>query len=64
MGQHGGKTLVVIFDGDIRTLLAPTVYELLDACQILTGLSVGLTRLANDDTLNLFTGHILRQIVV
>ena len=52
MSQHGGKTLVVVLDGNLGDSLAPTVDELLHTCQILAGLPVGLSRLANDDTLN------------
>lgn len=64
MSQHGGEALVVILDGDMRHLLAPTVDKLLDASQILAGLAVGLAGLANDDALYLLAGHILLQKVV
>ena len=63
MGQHGGEALVVVLDGDVRTLFAPAVDKLLDTCQILAGLAVRLAGLANDDTLHGLTTHVLLQII-
>ena len=52
MSQDRSKTLVEEFYGNIRNSLAPTVDKLLHTLQILTGLSIGLARLSDDDTLN------------
>ena len=59
MGQHRGETLVVVVDGHLRVRLAPAVDELLNALQVLAGLSVGLAGLADDDALHLLTLQVL-----
>ena len=58
MGQDRGEPLIVIVDGNSGNGLAPAVDKLLHARQILAGLPIGLTRLANDDALHLLTGHV------
>ena len=63
MCQHRRKTFVVELHGNFRLLLAPAVYKLLHAGQVLAGLTVGLTRLAHHDELHLFLNYIAAQIV-
>ena len=52
MSQDRSKTLVEEFNGNIRNSLAPTVDKLLHTLQILTGLTIRLARLSDDNTLN------------
>ena len=63
MRQYGGKTLVVILNRDLRNGFTPAINKLLNTLQILTGLSVGLTRLTNDNALHRLTGYISLQII-
>ena len=60
MSQYRSKTLVKIVNGHFRHRLAPSVYELPNALKILAGLPIGLSGLANHDTLHLLNGNIIK----
>lgn len=64
MSQDRGETLVVVFDGNLRLMFAPTIDELLHSCHILTWLSVRLTWLTDDNPLNWFTTDVIQQKVI
>ena len=61
MGQHRGETLIVILYRNIGYCLAPTVDKLLNARQVLAGLTIGLTGFTDDDALYLLLGQISLQ---
>ena len=61
MSQYRGEALVKKVYRNIGASLAPTIDELLHALQILAGLTIGLTRFSNDNTLDGFLGNILRK---
>lgn len=63
MGQYGSEALVVILYGNVGHGLTPSVHELLHTLQVLAGLPVGLLGFTYHNTLHLFLGHILLQIV-
>ena len=63
MCQHGSETLVIVLDGDVGTLLAPAVNELLDTSQVLAGLTVGLSGLADDDALHLLALGVSLEVI-
>jgi hypothetical protein len=58
MSQYGGEPLVVVFNGYVGNGLTPTIDELLHTSQILAGLSIGLERLANNNTLHWLAGNV------
>ena len=62
MRQYRCETLIVELDRNLWHCLPPTVDKLLYALEVLTRLTIGLTRLANDDTLHFLTGYICLQI--
>lgn len=62
MSQDRSEAFVVVFDGNARHGFTPAVDKLLNTLQILTGLAVGLARLADDDALDRFTRYVLAQV--
>ena len=63
VGEDGGEALVVIVDGDLGDSLAPTVDKLLHTLEVLTGLTIGLAGLTDDDALHRLTSHVGLQPV-
>ena len=63
MRQYRGETLIVVLDGNIGTGLAPSVDKLLDTRQILAGLTIRLSGLANHDALHSLGSHIPNKII-
>ena len=64
MGQNRSEPLVVVFNGDLRLMLAPALDELLHTSHVLTWLPVGLSRFANHNPLYRFTTDVGQQKVV
>ena len=63
MGKDGSEAFVVILDGYLRDGLAPAVDKLLHTRQVLAGLAIGLTGLANHNALNRLAGYVGLQPV-
>ena len=63
MSQYGSEALVVILYGNLRHGLAPPIDKLLNTRQVFAGLTVGLSRLAYDDTFYRLALHIAAKII-
>ena len=63
MGQHRGKPLVEELDGHLGNSLSPTIDKLLHTRHVLTGLTVRLPGLTDDDSFHRLLGQIGLQPV-
>ena len=61
MSQYRREAFIVIVDGKLWVSLTPTIHELLHTLQVFARFTIGLARLADDDTLYLLTLDIRLQ---
>ena len=63
MGKHRCKPFIIIVYGNLWNSLSPAGDELLNACQVLTRLTIWLARFADNNTLHGLPPNIIRQKV-